>query len=196
MTAFKQGNFELFYSSAVQSTALATFTTEDNLMKGMPLCKLPDLGQALTRLGDETSSWKFRALGVAGAASATTPTFTFTLRAIASTAWSAAGVTLGVSNACATVSGVTNGIWQLDIDLWLRTLPIPGTATMTVVAGGPVSGNAFSAGNNAMPVANTSPAVTTLDVTQQYYLYLSAACSASNAANTISTHGVKLYCEN
>ena len=184
----------VYYSSAVASTNLATFTTEDNLMKGMPLLKLPDLGQVLGKLGDQTSTMKLRGLGQAGAVSATTPTFTYSLRALTSSTWSAGGVLLGASTACTCVSGITLGVVQFDIDIWLRTGPVPGTPTITVVTGGTISGSAFSS-LNTIPAAGTAPTSTTLDVTQQYYLFLSAACSASNAANLTNLQGLKLYVE-
>lgn len=186
----------MLYAYGGASTNLATFTTEDNLMKTYPLCKLPDLGQLLPNIGARSSAMKLRALGQVGAAAATTPTFTFSIRAIAASSWSAGGVLLGSSNACTTVSGVTLGVWQLDIDIVMRTLAVPGTPTITVVAGGTVTGSGFTSASNSLPAAGTSPAVTTLDITQQYYLYLSAACSASNASNLINTQLVKLYGEN
>jgi hypothetical protein len=194
MTGFRGTQNEILYSSAVASTALGTFTTEDNLMKGMPLCKLPDLGQLFTKLGSDTSCMKFRAMGQASATS--TPTYTFSLRAINSATWSAGGILLGSSNACTCVSGVTNGIWQIDLDIAFRTAAVPGTSTITVVCGGTVTGSAFTSASNSLPAAGTSPAVTTLDVTTQYYLFLSAACSASSASNTINTQLAKLYGEN
>jgi hypothetical protein len=194
MSGFRGTQNELLYSSAVAATALGTFTTEDNLMKGMPTCKLPDLAQLFPKVGADSSSLKFRALGQASATS--TPTYTFSLRALTSNTWTAGGILLGSSNACTCVSGVTNGIWQVDLDIVVRTLAVPGTATITVVCGGTVTGSAFTSASNSIPAAGTSPAVTTLDMTAQYYLFLSAACSASSASNTINTQLVKLYGEN
>jgi len=196
MTAFRGGpGPEAYYSTGVASTALATFTTEDNLQKGQPLCKLPDLAQWMHRLGDETSTAKFRALVQAGAVSATTPTYTFSLRALTSATWSAGGILLATSTACTCASGVTKGLAQIDVDFWLRTAPIPGTSTITTVVGGTVTGSAFT-NQCSMPPAGTDPFISTLDVTAQYYLFLSVACSASNASNTITCQGAKLYIEN
>jgi len=196
VTGFRGGpGPEVFYSNAIGGTALATFTTEDNLMKGMPVCKVPDLAQWMDKLGDQTSTGKFRALIQAGAVSATTPTYTFSLRALTSTTWSAGGILLATSTACTCASGVTKGLAQVDVDFWMRTNAVPGTPTITTVWGGTVTGSAFT---NAcsMPPAGTDPIVTTLDMTAQYYLFLSVACSASNAANTINCQGAKLYLEN
>lgn len=194
MSGFTGTQSELLYAFGGASTALATFTTEDNLIKTYPLIKLPDLSQLLSNTGERSSSLKFRAMG--RISSTATPTFTFSLRALTSSTWSAGTPLIGSSNACTTVSGVAGGIWQIDLDVVLRTLHTGGTPTITVVAGGTVTGSAFTSASNSIPAAGTSPAVTTLDVTQQYYLFLSAACSASSASNTIATDLVKLYGEN
>jgi hypothetical protein len=191
---------ELLYAFSGSSTALATFTAEDNLLKTYPLIKLPDMGQLLGNLGEHSSSMKIRALGKASAASATTPTYTFTLRLInaatfSSTTSAQTNLVLATSTAATTVSGVTNGIWQLDVDLVLRSLHTGGAPTFTVTCGGLVAGSAFSASTNSLPAAGTAPTAT-LDVTQQYYMFLSAACSASSASNSINTELFKVYGEN
>ena len=198
MSGFTQTTNELIYAFSGTSTALATFTAEDNLLKTYPLVKMPDMSQLFGSIGERSSSLKIRALGKAS--STVTPTYTFTLRLINATTFSSTtsgqtNLVLGTSTAAATVSTVTNGIWQLDVDLVLRTLHTGGTPTFTVTCGGLIAGSAFSASTNSIPAAGTAPTAT-LDVTQQYYLFLSAACSASSASNSINTELLKVYGEN
>src|SRR6266567_473286 len=100
MSGFTMTQTELLYAFYGASTNLATFTTEDNLMKTYPVCPVPSLRQLLDNVGKRSSSLLVRARGQVG--STTTPTFTFTLRLITSETWSAGGIILGVSGAITT----------------------------------------------------------------------------------------------
>lgn len=182
---------ELYYSYGGASTNLATFTTEDNLMKTYPLCDIP-IGY-LSNVGKHSSSMKIRATGQVG--STGTPTFTFTLRLLTATSWSAGGLVLGTSNAITAGSTVTLAPWQLDVDITLRSLAAAGSATTTVVTTGTVSGLGFPT-MGCIPAANGTYTLATIDASVQYYLFLSAACGTSNAANLINLQQFKLYLEN
>ncbi len=48
----------------------------------------------------------------------------------------------------------------------------------------------------SIPANNVSPNLSTVDLSAQYYLWLSCACSASNSLNLINTQSFKLYGEN
>jgi hypothetical protein len=52
--------------------------------------------------------------------------------------------------------------------------------------------------SGTLPASNVSAVNSTLDNTgaTQYFLWLSAACGTSNAANAISLQGLKIYLEN
>ena len=186
---------ELYYSFSSAGTALATFTTEASLMGTYPIPQIP--ATFFSKLGNLSSAMKIRAFGQAGAVSATTPTFTISIRLLSSaTSWSAGGLLIGSTTALATVSGVTGGWWQLDVDVILRSIAA-GAATSSVASAGTLSGSAFTS-TGTMPAANTSAVVSTLDTTgaTAYYLWMSAACGTSNASNTISLQGLKIYLEN
>lgn len=198
MSTFTESNAEVLYAFSGSSTPLATFTAEDNLLKTYPLIKMPDMNQLFSKTGPQSTALKLRALGKAS--STGTPTYTFTVRLINATTFSATtsgqtNLVVAASTACAAVSTVTNGIWQIDMDMCLRTLHTAGTPTFTITAGGLIAGSAFSSASNSLPAAGTAPTAT-LDVTQQYYMFLSAACSASSASNTIDCEMIKLYGEN
>lgn len=188
---------ELLYAFGGASTNLATFTTEDNLLKTYPACGPPQVNFTanLANTGARSSSFKVRACGQVGAAAATTPTFTFSLRLCTSSAFSTAGLLLAASPAMTTVSGVTLGVWQLDVDIVLRTLAASASATTTVVTMGTISGSGFTS-LATMPAAGTAPTLATVNVDSAYWLFLSCACGTSSASNLVNTQLFKLYGEN
>jgi hypothetical protein len=183
---------ELLYAFYGASTNLATFTTEDNLLKTYPVCPLPSLRQVLDNVGKRSSSLRVKARGQIGTTG--TPTFTFTLRLITSETWSAGGIVLGTSGAVLAASGVTLAPWELDADIGLVTLPA-AAVNATVKTMGTIGGAAFSA-IGSIPANNVSPNLSTLDLSAQYYLWLSVACSASSASNIANCQMFKLYGEN
>ena len=184
---------ELWYASYGASTNLSTFTAEDNLLKTFPVCDVPSLRQILGVTGKRASSLLVRARGQAG--STTTPTFTFTLRLIPATeTWSAGGIVLGASGPVTAASTVTLAPWELEAEIGLVTLPAAAT-TATVKTMGTISGAAFTS-SGSIPANNVSPSLSTVDLSAQYYLWLSAACSASSSSNLINCQMFKLYIEN
>lgn len=195
MSGYTMTQPEVLYSFSAAGTALNTFTTEASLMGNYPIPQIP--ATFWDKIGNLSSCAHIQAFGQAGAAAASTPTFTLSLRLLSSaTSWSAGGLLLGSTTALATVSGVTGGWWQMDIDVILRSIAA-GAATSSVATVGTLSGSAFT-GTGTMPAANVSAVNSTLDNTgaTSYYLWLSAACGTSNASNTISLQGLKVYLEN
>lgn len=181
---------ELMYAYGGASTNLATFTTEDNLQKTYPPVIIP--AGFFRGGGDMAKSLKLRACGLLS--TTVQPTFTFSLRLLTSTTWSAGGILLGSSAALTTASTITLAPYQLDIDIILSSL-LPGAAS-TVKTMGTVSANPAFTAPGFIPAANVSPAVATVDNSTTYYLFLSAACSASSASNLINLQYLKLYGEN
>lgn len=187
---------ELYYSFSGAGTALNTFTTEASLMGGYPIPQIP--ATFFSKLGDQSSSMKIRAYGNVGDTTAA-PTFTLSARLLSSaTSWSAGGLLLG-STTATSVNGtsLTNGWWQLDADVILRTIAA-GAATSSVATFGTLTGTGFASPGGFLPANNVSAVVSTLDNTgaTQYFFWLSAACSVSNAANAIQLQGLKIYLEN
>jgi hypothetical protein len=183
-------NAELIYAYGGASTNLATFTAEDNLQKTYPPVIIPPGFFAKT--GAQSTSLRVLAYGQVG--STATPTFTFSARLLTSTTWSAAGILLGSTPALTTGSGVTLAPFQLYLDIMLRTLSVGG-ASSVVTMGGVQSQTAFST-QGAIPAAGTSPVVSTVDNSTTYYLFLSAAASASSASNLVNLQMMKVYGEN
>lgn len=193
MSGFTQTQTELIYAFYGASTNLATFTTEDNLLKTYPACKMPDMTQLLSSVGTRSTSLKARFRGQVGTTG--TPTYTFTLRLLTSSTWSAGGLVLGTSNAATAGSTVTLAPWDLDIDIGLRSIAASGSATTTVVTMGTLGGLGFPS-DGSIPAANATPVLATINVDTPYWLFLSAACSVSNAANLINCQMMKVYGEN
>jgi hypothetical protein len=192
MSGYTQTTDEVLYAFYGASTNLATFTAEDNLLKTFPACQIP--GSIFQNTGARSTSLKIRACGQLGTTG--TPTFTFSLRLMAgTTTWANTGLLLGSSGAVPASSTVLLAPWQLDADLGLVTLASAGSATTSVKTMGTLSGAGFSA-TGAIPANNVSPLLSTIDVSATYYLFLSCACSASNALNLINTQMFKVYGEN
>ena len=182
---------EVLYKSIATGTQLNTFTTEASLMGGLPHCIIP--ANFFTDVPGRCL--RVKAIGRLGTTG--TPTFTFSLRLLTSTTWSAGGVVWS-SAAITAGSGVTLAPWEIDFEIWCSIVGAGGGSNTTLRGLGFVrSGTGFAAGGGmySMPAANTAFTVT-LDSSVTQYLYLSAACGTSNASNLIQLEGLKVYGEN
>ena len=188
---------ELIYAYYGASTNLATFTTEDNLLKTYPICKL-DLGNLLVDAGSvHSGSLRVVARGQLGYTTGS-PTFTWSLRVFTTTTWSVGGVLLGSTAAlAATASAVTLAQWDMTVDIGVVTAPVAGSNNMTIKAMGQVNSSAglLAPAAGSLPPTNTA-LTATVDSTIPYYLFISCACSASNSLNLINTQMLKVYGEN
>ncbi len=183
---------EVLYSSVATGTQLATFTTEDNLMKTLPYCIIP--AGFFYNAAATGKSLRVKACGRLGTTG--TPTFTFSIRLLTSTTWSAGGI--GFSSAAITAgSGVTLAPWFMDVEIIFRTLAT-GAASTIACMGEVRSGTGFAAGGGiySIPAANTTFLATTYDNSVTNYLFLSAACGTSNGSNLIQLVMLKAYGEN
>lgn len=183
---------EVLYSSIATGTQLNTFTTEDNLMKTLPYCIIP--AGFVYNSASTGKSLRVKAIGRLGTTG--TPTFTFSLRFLTSSTWSAAGI--GFSSAAITAgSGVTLAPFMLDIEIIFRTLAT-GAASTIAVMGEVRGGTSLAAGGGvySIPGANTAFTATTYDNSVTNYLFLSAACGTNNAANLIQLEMLKVWGEN
>ncbi len=184
-------NNELMYVSIATGTQLATFTAEASLMATLPPIIIP--AGFFSNQGLPGQSVKFKVRGRLGTTA--TPTFTFSVRLLTSSTWSAAGVVWS-SAAITAGSTVTLAPWALELEMVARAV-VAGATGLTIEALGEVrAGTAFAAGGGvySVPGANVAPTVTLqADVTQ--YLFVSAACGTSNAANLIQAEIVKAYGE-
>ncbi len=184
---------EVLYSSVATGTQLNTFTTEDNLQKTLPHVIIP-AGFFYAAQGGTGKCLKVRALMRIGATA--TPTFTWTVRLLTSTTWSAAGVAW--STAASTVAATTLGPAILDFDIICRTVGTGGAANTTLAGMGFVAAGALVATAGAVfsiPASNTA-FTNTIDSTVTQYLYISIACSASSASNLAQLEMLKVYGEN
>lgn len=184
---------ELLHASIATGTQLNTFTTEDNLQKTLPHVVIP--AAFFYSPGSTGKALKVRALYRLGTTG--TPTFTFSLRLLTSTTWSAAGVVWSTA-AITAGSGVTLAPVQLDFDIVCSSIGTGGAANTVLRGIGLVSaGTAFAAGGGTFTIPNANTAFTnSIDSTVTQYLYLSAACGTSNAANLIQLEMLKVYGEN
>lgn len=183
---------EVIYNNVGVGTQLNTFTSEDNLQKTYPPVIIP--AGFFLNPGAVGKSLKVKAWGQLGTTSA--PTFTWSLRLLTSTTWSAGGLLLGSTASLTAGTTQTLAPWTLEADISLKTLSIGGAST--VQTQGEVRGPlAFASPfGGTIPANNTALTVATLDNSVTYYLFLSAACGTSNAANLIQLTQLKVYGEN
>lgn len=180
---------ELLYSSVATGTQLNTFTTEDTLMKTLPYCKIP--ASLWPNHGSTGRTIRGRAFGRLGTTGA--PTFTWNVRLLTTSTWSAAGI--GFATAAITAgSSVTLAPWWLEFEITLRTLAT-GAASTIAVSGELRGGTSLAAGGGiySMPAANTAFTSTAFDASIDQWLFLSAACGTSNASNLIQLETFSAY---
>jgi hypothetical protein len=183
---------EVLYNSIATGTQLNTFTTEDNLQKTLPPVIIP--AGFFYNLAAAGKALKIAARGRLGTTGA--PTFTWSVRLLTSTTWSAGGILLGSTAALTAGTTQTLAPWTLEMDISLRTLAIAGASTVASIGEvrGPLALASPFAGT--IPTNNTAFTVATVDNSVTYYLFLSAACGTSNAANLIQAEMIKVYGEN
>lgn len=183
---------DCWYSYFAQSTQLNTFTSEDNLQKTYP----PAMIRAgyILNLQDTGKSLRVKACGRLGTTSA--PTFTWSLRLLTSTTWSAGGILLGSTAALTAGTSVTLAPWYLDVEIGLKTLSIGGASTLRTMGEVRSPLGLASPFGGTIPASNTSMEVSTFDNSVQYYLFLSAACGTNSGSNLIQTEMLKVYGDN
>src|SRR5216117_2567251 len=192
MTFIKGVQTEAFYAFGGASTDLATFTAEDNLQKTYPACAIPG-GQIV---GGGSASRSFRVKGAGRVSTFTSGTFTISARLLTTETWSAGGILLGATPAITMTASITLAMWFLDLDFTIRTESI-GAASTVVTTGEVRCPKAIASPfASTIPDTNVAPTVATVDVQSTYYLFLSAACSVSNAANLINLQQLKVWGEN
>jgi hypothetical protein len=189
---------ELMYANYATGTQLNTFTTEDQLQKTLPHVIIPaGFFSPVTATG---RSVKVRAKGRLGTVAGATGTWTFSVRLLTSTTWSAAGVVW--SSAAITMAGsITLAPWYLDLEIGAQTIGAGGAANTTLTGQGGVYGGTglpavlASGSVFTIPAANTA-FTNTIDNSVTQYLYCSVASSSSNASNLIQLEMLKVYGEN
>lgn len=185
-------NTELLYSSIASSTQLNTFTAEDSLQKTLPPVMIP--AGFFNNLSAQGKSLRIKASGRLSTTGA--PTFTWSIRLLTSTTWSAGGILLGSSAALTAGTTQTLAPWVMDAEFTLRTLGVGGASTGVTIGEvrSPLGLATPFAGT--IPASNTNVTVATIDNSVTYYLFLSAACNTSAAANLIQVDMLKVYGEN
>lgn len=185
-----QSYSELYYVSIATGTQLNTFTTEASLMGALKHCIIP-----AGYLNQAERSLRVRGIGRLG--STGTPTFTFSVRLIASTTFSAGGG-VGVSSGAITAgSGVTLAPWFLDLDIIVRSVGAGGGSNTTLAFFGEIAAQTAFASpfQYSMPAANTA-FTAALDSSATQYLYVSVACGTSNGSNLCQLEMLKVHSEN
>lgn len=186
---------EVIYASTAAGTAKNTFTSEvtinDTAGMGVQAHIPPDfwlpnkpnsIGRGLRIVGR----------GILSSASATTPTYTFSVR-LGTAANVTAAIVLG-SAALTTGTGVTNQMFEFQGDVFLEAIGAAGTNSTVRGVGLIASGGLASPFSYPLYGAAASPGtVATVDTSITNYINFNVACSASNAANTITLHQLVVW---
>lgn len=194
MSGYTGTQNELTYVFAGASTNLATFTTEDNLLKTFPPVFIPAGFWSFN--GQPGKSLHLKAYGQIGFTTGS-PTFQWMARLVTAAsppAWAIGGLLLGQTAAVAApASAVVTTRWTMDLDC-VSTAIGTGAATTVQTCGEVRSPLGLLAPAAAtIPSLAVSQSLATVDNSQAYYLYLSAACSASNSLNLINTTMLKVW---
>lgn len=183
---------EVLYNNVGVATQLNTFTAESNLQATYPPVIIPagfflnpsSIGKAL-----KVKAWG--QLGTTGA-----PTFTWSLRLLTSTTWSAGGLLLGSTAALTGGTTQTLAPWTLEADISLKALSIGGASTIQTQGEVRSPLGLASPFSGTIPNNNTAITLATFDNSVTYYLFLSIACGTSAAANLAQLTQLKVYGEN
>lgn len=177
---------ELIASRTSPSTNLATFTTEDNLMKTIPAIMIPGGFWTPENIGRTLTVHAKGLLGTTGA-----PTFAWTVRLLTTTTWSAAGVAMATASLTAGTSQ-TLAPWTLDLDI-ASTACVFGATGLTLRIMGEVRSplGLASPFAGSIPANNTTNTVT-VDQSVNQFIFLSATCGTSSGSNLINIQNLRV----
>lgn len=175
----RQGWVEVIALSTADGTAIANTTTETIIF---PNVTIPANYMADGRLIRITAYGRHSTTG--------TPTLTFRIRL-----GGVAGTVIVASGALTTGSGVTAGMWRMEVLLQMRSNGSAGTVLGTglVLVGDDAASTVGSAtnthGGDFMGSAGVAtPATASLDFTADQALSITATWSAASASNTLTGH--------
>ena len=199
MSGFKPVGTEVLFANFGAATVSSVSASAVTITAGYPAIEVPpgyfDKGGA----SPWSSSLKFKMGGLL-IATATVPTFNFSLFAAVQTTSApafATTITVVSTGALTAPSATTGATFDIDLEIGLRT-PALGAAS-TLVGWGKIHCSALNAAGFAPFPANAatySPTATTIDITQGYVLWPGITLGAATAGNTITTEYAKLYGEN
>lgn len=184
-------NTELIYASTTAGTAKASFTSEvqinDTAGMDVQAHLPPDFWLPSQR--SEGQGIRIVARGIVS--STGTPTYTFSIR-LGTAGSTSAAIVLGTA-ALTTGSGVSNQIWQMEGDFVVTNIGATG-ANSAGQGVGLIWGSGFATTiNPAYGGAATPGTVSTLDTSITNYINFNVACSASNAANSITLQQLLVF---
>lgn len=196
MSGFTQTTDELIYSVDAAATTSVVSASAVTITAGYPACKI--YGSIFKNGGASSelnSSLKLKMGGLL-TATATVPTFTFTLYWTTATPPAFATTNTLVASGAVTPSVVSNAWWFLECDIALRALG--SGAASTISAHGEIrSPAAFpSPFSITIPAAGAYSPVATYETDIQAFLWPALTLGAATAGNTVTVQFMKLYGEN
>lgn len=184
-------NLECIYASTTPGTAKASFTSEVQINDTAGMDVQAHLPPDFWLPSQRSEGQGIRVVARGILSSTGTPTYTFSVRL--GTAGSTSSAIIFGSAALTTGSGVSNQIFQLEGDFVVTNIGASGANSS-----GQGVGLVWSSGtaNKIDPLygGGTTPGtVATLDTSITNYVNFNVACSASNAANTITLQQLLVF---
>lgn len=185
---------ELLYSNSTVGTAKNTFTTEAVINDTAGMGPQPILQPYFWQPSANLNVGRVLRIVARGIISVTgTPTWQWFTRL--GSAASTAGPNIGSTAALTSASGISNQLWEYEIDVVLTIAGATG-GNSTVRGNGQLS----SSGGLGSPFAGqifgggaTPGTVATVDISITNYINFDAACGTSSASNGITLHTLLIF---
>ena len=204
MSGYQPVGSELLYSYFGAGTVSVPTTTPGSSMTlGYPACVVP--GGYMKNVGNWSSSLKLEGGGIL-IATATVPTFQFSLWASTTSTYSATGTLVGQTAVNAALTATTGCHFSMEWNIGLRTAGVVSGAsdsTSTVTCYGKViiiEASALTGTTDyiiPIPAAASTytPTCTTWPASEPVYLWPTLSLGAATAGNTTTLEWMKLYGE-
>ena len=191
------GSFaECLYSNPLAVTAKASFTTEFMINDTTGMGAAPVLPAFFFWPGKARGKHvRIVARGIASVTGTPTWVWTFRLNPVVTPAVPPTGPNVGSDSAATALSGVTNQLWEAELDVQFRLEGAPGNNS-TLVGLGLVSapGLFTPAATSSLFGGSASPGtVATFDYSLLNTLTVGSTCSASSASNSIQLLQLFVY---
>ncbi|HEY2638453.1 MAG TPA: hypothetical protein VGI66_01030 [Streptosporangiaceae bacterium] len=195
MSGYRPVGTELLYASHQAGTVSVPTTTPGSSMTlGLPPVPVP--AQDMSNTGSWSSSLRLVMRGIL-IATATVPTFQFSLYRTTAQPAAFATTTLVGQTAVLAAPTATTGSWcRLEFEIGLRTLALGAASTVTCLGRVDCSALASPFYADIPPGAATyTVSDTSWPADQQVYLWPTLSLGAATAGNTFTCHQMKLYGE-
>lgn len=179
---------EVLYSNPLAGTAKATFTTEFMINDTTAMGPAPVLpAWFFMPSGSRGKALRIVARGIASVTATPTWIWTFRLNPVVTPAVPPTGPNIGSNAAATALSGVTNQLWEAELDVQLTLEAAAGSNSTLRGLGMVLAPGLFTpaASSSIFGSGATPGTVATFDMSLLNTLTVGATCSASSGSNSI-----------